>query len=154
MIKTLQWHFISLRIKFNFFFTISNEIKRCLLLERKVMTNLDSILKSREMTLPTKVHLVSSVQFSSVAQLCLTLCDPMDCSLSSSSIHGIFQARVLEWVAISFSRDIPTQGSNPGLLHYRQTLLPSEPQGKPTKMYTCINWQYFVIYETSKSLRI
>ena len=32
-----------------------------------------------------------------------TLCDPMDCSLSGSSIHGIFQARVLEWIAISFS---------------------------------------------------
>ena len=35
---------------------------------------------------------------------CQTLCDPMDCSLSGSSIHGIFQARVLEWAAISFSR--------------------------------------------------
>ena len=34
---------------------------------------------------------------------CLTLCNPMDCSLPGSSIHGIFQARVLEWVAISFS---------------------------------------------------
>ena len=41
---------------------------------------------------------------SEVAQSCLTLCDPMDCSLPGSSIHGIFQARVLEWVAISFSR--------------------------------------------------
>ena len=41
---------------------------------------------------------------SEVAQLCLTLCDPMDCSLLGSSIHGIFQARVLEWVAISLSR--------------------------------------------------
>ena len=43
-------------------------------------------------------------QFSSVAQLCLTLCDPMDCSLPGSSIRGIFKAGVLEWVAISFSR--------------------------------------------------
>ena len=41
---------------------------------------------------------------SEVSQLCLTLCYPMDCSLPHSSIHGIFQARVLEWVAISFSR--------------------------------------------------
>ena len=39
-----------------------------------------------------------------VAQSCPTLCDPMDCSLPGSSFHGIFQARVLEWVAISFSR--------------------------------------------------
>ena len=41
---------------------------------------------------------------SEVAQSCPTLCDPMDCSLSGSSIHGIFQARLLEWIAIFFSR--------------------------------------------------
>ena len=41
----------------------SHEIKRCLLLERKVMTNLDSILKSRDITLPTKVHLVKALVF-------------------------------------------------------------------------------------------
>ena len=39
---------------------------------------------------------------SEVAQLCPTLCDPVDCSLPGSSIHGIFQARVLEWGAIAF----------------------------------------------------
>ena len=39
-----------------------------------------------------------------VAQSCPTLCDPVDCSLPGSSIHGILQARILEWVAISFSR--------------------------------------------------
>ena len=39
-----------------------------------------------------------------VAQLCPTLCDPIDCSLPGSSVHGILQARILEWVAISFSR--------------------------------------------------
>ena len=38
-----------------------------------------------------------------VAQLCPTLRDPMDCNLPGSSVHGIFQARVLQWVAISFS---------------------------------------------------
>ena len=37
-------------------------------------------------------------------KLCLTLCDPMDCSLPGSSVHGIFQARILEWGAIPFSR--------------------------------------------------
>ena len=41
---------------------------------------------------------------SEVAQSCPTLCNPMDCSLTGSSIHGIFQARILEWFAISFSR--------------------------------------------------
>ena len=131
------------------------------------MSNLDSILKSRDITSPTKVHLVKAMMFpvvmkvceswtikkataaksrqsrptlcdpidgsppgscpwdslgkntrvgchfllqcmkvkseSEVAQLCLTLHDPMDCSLPGSSIHGISQARVLEWGAIAFS---------------------------------------------------
>ena len=42
---------------------------------------------------------------SEVAQSCPTLCDPMDCSPPSSSIHGILQAKILEWVAISFSNN-------------------------------------------------
>ena len=40
-------------------------------------------------------------------QLCLTICDPMDCSPPGSSVHGILQARILEWVVISFSRGSP-----------------------------------------------
>ena len=61
---------------------------------------------------------------------CPTLCDPMDRSPPGSSVHGILQARTLEWIAISFSRGIfPTQGSNPGLLHCRQTLYPLSHQG-------------------------
>ena len=59
---------------------------------------------------------------SDVTKSCPTLCDPMDCSLPGSSIQDIFQARILVWVAISFSRGIfLTQGSNLGLLHCRQT---------------------------------
>ena len=104
----------------------SHEIKRRLLLRRKVMTNRDSILKSRDITLPTKVRLVKamvfpvvmygceswtvknagcqridvfelwcwrrllrvpSVQFSSVAQLCPTLCDPIHCSTPGLPVH-------------------------------------------------------------------
>ena len=76
---------------------------------------------------------------SEVAQSCLTLRDPMDCSLQGFSIHGILQARVLEWGAIAFSDGLyspwnssghsllqgifPTQGMNPGLLHAFPTLL-------------------------------
>ena len=68
---------------------------------------------------------------SEVAQSCATLCDPMDYSLSGSSIPGIFQARVLERVAISFS-----SGSSQSRIKSRcpaleaDTLL-SEPPGKP-----------------------
>ena len=60
----------------------SHEIKRCLLLGRKVMINLDSILKSRDITLPTMVHLVSSV-----TQSCPTLCNPMYCSTPGLPVH-------------------------------------------------------------------
>ena len=123
----------------------------------KVMTNLDSILKSKDITLSRKVRLVKAMVFpvvmcgceswtikkaecrsidafepwcwrrllripctarrsnqsilkekrkkeSEVTQSCPTLCDPMDCSPPGSSVHGIIQARVLEWGAISFSR--------------------------------------------------
>ena len=45
-----------------------------------------------------------------VTRLCLTLCDSMDCSPPGSSVHGILQARILEWVAIPFSRDLPNPG--------------------------------------------
>ena len=50
----------------------SHEIKRCMLLERKAMTNLDSILKSRDITLPTKVHLVKAMVFPVVMHGCET----------------------------------------------------------------------------------
>ena len=49
-------------------------------------------------------YLILLSEVSEVAQSCLTLCNPMDCSLPGSSIHGIFQARILECIAISFSR--------------------------------------------------
>ena len=54
---------------------------------------------------------------SEVSQSCFTLCDHMLCSLPGFFVHGIFQARIPEWVSISFSRGIsPIQGSNPCLL--------------------------------------
>ena len=48
--------------------------------------------------------ILNSTKWSAVAQSCPSLCDPMDCSLAGSSVHGIFQAIVLEWIVISFSR--------------------------------------------------
>ena len=52
-----------------------------------------------------------------VTKSCLTLCYLMDYSLPGSSVHEISQAGILEWVAISFSRGLLTQGLNPHLLH-------------------------------------
>ena len=69
-----------------------------------------------------------------VAQSCLTICDSLDRGLPDSSVHGIFQAIVLEWVAISFS--------NPGLEPRSPALqvqsLLSEPPGKPVCMHIYI----------------
>ena len=69
-------------------------------------------------------------------QSCLTLCDPMDWSPLGSSVHGILQARILEWVAMpSFLQGIfPTQGSNPYLLcvlRQQAGFLPLAPPEKP-----------------------
>ena len=66
----------------------------------------------------------------SVAQLCPTLCDPMDCSPPGSSVHGISPAKMLEWVAISFSRGSSRpRDQTAGLLHHRKIVLQSEPLG-------------------------
>ena len=54
---------------------------------------------------------------SEVSQLCLTLCSPVDCSLPGSSIHGIFQARILEWVAICLSRGSSRPRDRTRVLH-------------------------------------
>ena len=61
-----------------------------------------------------------------VSQSCPTLCNPMNCSLPGPSVHGILQGRILEWVAMPFSRE-SSRGSNLGLLHQQADSLPSEP---------------------------
>ena len=68
-----------------------------------------------------------------VAQSCLTFCDPMDCGPPGSSVHGILQVRILEWVAISFSR-----GS-------------SWPRDQ-TQVF-CIAGSFFIIWDTRKALK-
>ena len=68
---------------------------------------------------------------SEVAQSCPTLCDPVDCSPPGSSIHGILQARILEWVAISFSRGSsrPRDGTHVSCIG--RWILDAEPPAKP-----------------------
>ena len=117
-----QWLTIFLGYKITADGDCSHEIKRHLLLGWKVMTNLDSILKSRDITLPTKVCLVKAMVFPVVMygceswtvkkaaaaaakslQSCPTLCHPIDSSPPGSPVPGILQAKILEWVAIFFS---------------------------------------------------
>ena len=115
----------------------SNEIKRRLLLGRKVMTNVlllllshfsrvDSVRPHRQqqtrlpcpLDSPGKntgvgchflLQCMKSKSESEVTQPCPTLSDPMDCSLPGSSVHGIFQAKIMKWGAIAFSDDQPRQ---------------------------------------------
>ena len=79
------------------------------------------------------IHLTDG--WSEVAQSCPTLCYPMDCSLPGSSVHGIFQARVLEWVAIPSPGYLPDPGIEPGSPGLQADALPSEPPGKPTASF-------------------
>ena len=67
-----------------------------------------------------------------VTKLCLTLCDSMDCNLPGSSVHGILRARILEWVAISFSRgSSPSRDRTHVSCIGRQFLYHIEPPEKP-----------------------
>ena len=74
------------------------------------------------------------LKWSEVCQSCPALCGPMDCSLPGSAVHGIFQARILEWAAISFSR-----GS-------------SQPRDR-TQVF-CIVDRRFTIWATRKALKL
>ena len=69
---------------------------------------------------------------SEVTQSCPTLRDPMECSLPGSSVHGIFQARVLEWATISFSRGSFRPRDRNRVPALQTDALPSETPGKPT----------------------
>ena len=90
-----------------------------------------------------------------VTQSCPALCDPMDCSPQGSSVHGIFQARIQEWAAISYSREyLP----NPGIKHtsfacpasvYR--CFSTTPPGKPHNNFSSSNIA-FIIFLVRASL--
>ena len=67
------------------------------------------------------------ILFDLVAQSYPTLCDPMDCSPPGSYVLRILQARILEWVAIPFSWDLPDPGIEPRSLSLQADSLPSEP---------------------------
>ena len=69
----------------------------------------------------------------SVAQSCLTLCDPMDCSLPGSSLHGILQARILERIAISSSRGFFQLRERTCISSIAGGFFTTEPQGNPLK---------------------
>ena len=79
-----------------------------------------------------------------VTQLCLILGNPMDCSPLGFSVHWILQTRILEWVATSFSRDLPDPGIEPRFFALQVDSLLSEPLGNPMCIYiflfVCFFW--------------
>ena len=70
-----------------------------------------------------------------VTQSSPTLCDPMDCSPTGSSVYGILQARILEWVAIPFSRGSSQPRDLTQVSALQADSLPSEPQEKPSASF-------------------
>ena len=97
-------------------------------------------------TLDSSQHIIKAIEVvvcvvCLIAKSCPTLCDPMDSSPPGSSVHGIFQARILEWVAISFPRGIfLTQGSNRHLLHSRWILYCQATKEAPIEMGAIIKF--------------
>ena len=72
-------------------------------------------------------------------QLCWTLCDPTDCSPLGSSVHGTLQERILEWVAMPFSRVLPEHVSFPNMSPALQMdSVPTEPPGKPIEDFSTL----------------
>ena len=76
--------------------------------------------------------LIITVSYDKVTQSCLSLCNPMDCNLPVSSVHGILQARVLEWIAMSFSR--------------------ASLQPRDWTLVSCITSRFFTIWATREGL--
>ena len=82
----------------------------------------------------SRFSLVTLCVFVLVTQSCLSLCDPMGCSPPGSSVHGILQARKLEWVAIRFFRDVRDPEMEPRSALQADSLLPEIP-GKSYLFY-------------------
>ena len=87
----------------------------------------------------THTHIYIYIVVSSVAKSCPTICDPMDCSPPGSSVHGILQAGILEWVTFPSPGDLPNPGvkleslMSPAL---QVCSLPLAPPGKPLHTHT------------------
>ena len=89
----------------------------------------------KDKPLENTINRRGQISYMLVIQFCLLLLDPMDPSPPGSSVHGILQARILEWVATSTPGDLPDTGSNPGLPHHRQILYHLSYQGSPLIKY-------------------
>ena len=100
---------------------------------RNIYTSPGNNIRSElELNALGRVLHVHACMHAKLLQSCAALCNTMACSPPGSSAHRILQARILEWVAISFSRDLPNSGMEPGSLASQVDSLLSEPPGKIT----------------------
>ena len=94
-----------------------------------------NLLNSRDLRLTDPSRHTERISINTVkvkvAQSCPTLCNSMDCSPPGSSVHGILQAGIMEWVAIPFSKNLPNPGNKPRSPVLQVDSLSSEPPGKP-----------------------
>ena len=88
-----------------------------------------------------------------VAQSCPTLCDPIDCSPPGSSVHGIPQARILEWLPFLSPGDLPDSGIKSGSPTLQADYLPSEPPEKPMKVTVCAQLEQIMDKEILKKTK-
>ena len=95
-----------------------------------------SIVEAHRLSFPEACGILVPSVCVLVTQPCPTLCDPMDCSPPGSSVHGIPQARILEWVDSPFSRDLPDPGIKPRSPALQADSLLSEPPGFPSRAQT------------------
>ena len=130
-------------VLFYYFFIIFNMICRCLSLDPSYVqfyTLLSYILLLWHQKSPYGTLLCGRVMHSAHSQSWMNLCNPMDCSPSGSSVHGIFQARMLERIAISYSRGPcpPRDRTHPlHLLHWQARVFsPFSPVQLFTTLWT------------------
>ena len=100
----------------------------------------------------TYIHVLHILAYACILMLsCVRLCDRMGCNPPGSSVHGIFQAIILEWVAISYSRRFPNSGIEPTSLvslAMAGGFFTTAPRGNPYIVYMCIHYLYINIMYT------
>ena len=109
------------------------EPRRCLLVNQHWFVSKNFFLISRPLYKMIKdpIQLLLLWIMCMSAQSCLTLCDPKDCGPPGSSVHGILRARILEWVAISFSRGSSRPRDQTRVSCIAGGFFTTEPLGKP-----------------------
>ena len=102
------------------------------------ITNFLLVIFSADFSMATSLFKSGTCVCAKSLQLCLTLCDPMDCSLPGSSVHGILQARLLEWVAMPASRGSSQPRDRTCISCSTGGFFTAEPSGKPKERNTLL----------------